>query len=229
MSIFSQRSTSSNTILKGFTLIELLVVVSLMVIITGALLLRQASFDSATLLRSLAYSVGLSVRQAQVYSTSIFGTTTSQTTCNLGIYENGNCFAPGYGIYVNWGAGNPTTYTLFADFDNNGTYTSNAEIVKVFSLGQGYSISRVCATTAGASPVQFCNGSGLTWMATVYRRPNPEACITSNIQPGVCNITSLNPQYATSSIQVQLTGSSGSTRSVFIFSNGQIAVGNAGS
>lgn len=214
---------------RGFTLIELLVVMSIMVIVTGVLLVQQSKFDSATLLRSLAYSVGLSVRQAQVYGTSVFGTTTSVTACGSSTYQSGTCFAQGYGIYVL--ASNPSSYTLFADLDNNGTYSGNTEIVKVFSLGQGYSVSRICALTTG-TPVEWCSGSGVTWLAMVFRRPNPEACITTNSLSGGPQDTNcrvgFSSSYATSSIQIRSGGAGGSTRSIYINSTGQISVGNSG-
>lgn len=189
---------------------------SIMVIVTSVLLVRQSKFDSSTLLRSLAYSVALSVRQAQVYGTSVFGTTTS----------SGLQYASGYGIYVD--ITNTTSYTLFADLNNNGTYDLG-EDVKVFSLGQGYSISQICATT-GAPTTQYCsNGGGVTSLSTVYRRPNPEACITTNLSLIACATPPSGTSYATSSIQIQRTGAdTGSTRSIYINTTGQISVGSAG-
>ena len=70
MSIYS-RWFSRGSKRRGFTLIELLVVMSIMLILTSLFILRQQRFNSSTLLQSLAYSVALSVRQAQVYGTSI--------------------------------------------------------------------------------------------------------------------------------------------------------------
>ncbi len=42
-----------------------MVVVAIITFLTGIFLFQQKRFDSSTLLRSLAYSVALSVRQAQ--------------------------------------------------------------------------------------------------------------------------------------------------------------------
>jgi prepilin-type N-terminal cleavage/methylation domain-containing protein len=236
MWIFSHRSRSSNILSgrlcpRGFTLIELVVVMAIMVIVTSLLLVRQSKFNSSTLLRSLAYSVALSVRQAQVYGTSVFGTSTSQANCGTaGSYSNGSCFAPGYGIYVD--IGNPSSYILYADLDNNGTYNNTGsglpEQVRAYSLGQGYSISRICASSVSPA-VEYCSsGSGVTWLNIAFRRPNPEACITTNLSPATCAPGAL-PAYATSSIQVQSSGGdTGSTRSIYINATGQISVGNSG-
>src|SRR6202012_1868912 len=101
---------------------------------------QQSKFDSSTLLRSLAYSVALSVRQAQVYGTSVLGTATSQSNCATGVsgsYALSNCYASAYGIYFN--SASSGQYILFADLDGNGKYTAG-ENVKVFTLGTNYVI-----------------------------------------------------------------------------------------
>src|SRR3990167_11377146 len=56
---------------RGFTLVELIVVSAIILLITGFVMFQQAKFNSATLMRSLTYSVALSMRQAQVYGTSV--------------------------------------------------------------------------------------------------------------------------------------------------------------
>lgn len=205
---------------------------SIMVIVTSLLLVRQSQFNSSTLLRSLAYSVALSVRQAQVYGTSVFGTTTALINCGSGTYQNGVCFAQGYGIYVS--SATPTSYTLFADLNNNGTYDAG-EDVKVFSLNNGYSVSDFCATDTvgnvncwkGGTPVAGVLGASAK-MSIVFRRPNPEACFTTNLQTAACGLGQ-SAVYRSGSLQVQATGAdAGSTRSVYINATGQLSVGNSG-
>ncbi|MBI2004934.1 prepilin-type N-terminal cleavage/methylation domain-containing protein [Patescibacteria group bacterium] len=70
----SKKDAAQRALPGGFTLVELLVVVSIMLIITSTLLLQQRKFNSATLMRTLAYNIALSIRQAQVYGTSVVGT-----------------------------------------------------------------------------------------------------------------------------------------------------------
>lgn len=206
---------------------------AIMLIVTSVLLVRQSKFDSSTLLRSLAYSVALSVRQAQVYGTSVFGTTTTSSYCNTGTYQNGSCFAQGYGIYVSSAA--PTSYILFADLNNNGTYNTG-EDVRVYTLGNGYVISDFCATEAAGGAIDCWRGGvGLlgssppATMSIVFRRPNPEACFTTNLSPSTCAMVPSGTLYKSASIQIQFTGGdTGSTRSIYINSTGQISVGNSG-
>src|SRR3569832_1656292 len=102
MSIFSHWSYSGK---RGFTLIELLVVISIMLILTSIFVLRQQRFQSSTLLRSLAYSVALSVRQAQVYGTSIRENV-------VGAFDTSSA-AKAYGVYFS--SGSTGSYILFAD------------------------------------------------------------------------------------------------------------------
>src|SRR3569623_987777 len=108
-------STSSHQWLRsgrrGFTLIELLVVISIMLILTSVFVLRQQRFNSSTLLRSLAYSIALSVRQAQVYGTSV-------RESSAGAFSS-NTSAKSYGIYFS--SGSTGSYILFADSSTGAT------------------------------------------------------------------------------------------------------------
>src|SRR3989338_1435579 len=85
---------------NGFTLVELIVVSAIILLITGFVMFQQAKFNSATLMRSLTYSVALSMRQAQVYGTSV--------------REFSGAFAPGYGVYIPASGGSANTYYLFS-------------------------------------------------------------------------------------------------------------------
>jgi prepilin-type N-terminal cleavage/methylation domain-containing protein len=99
MSIFSQLSRFFGSprvrhAAKGFTLVELLVVFAIMTLITALILFQHRRFDSSTLLRSLAYSIALSIRQSQVYGTSVrqFG---SNFNYSYGVY-----FAAGFIVWT---------------------------------------------------------------------------------------------------------------------------------
>lgn len=193
----------------------------IMMLITTTMVIRQNRFNSSTVLRSLAYSVALSVRQAQVYGVSVIGTTTPQSNCGGGFYSStGVCYAPGYGINVTWGTGNPTGYTLFADLNNNGKY-DNGESVKVFTLGSGYQISNICATTGGGQ--QYCPSSGLTYLDIIFRRPNPDACFSTNLTSNTCT-TGAAAAYTSGYIQIQSIGDVTNTRNVTVTATGQVSV-----
>ncbi|MEK7613168.1 MAG: prepilin-type N-terminal cleavage/methylation domain-containing protein [Patescibacteria group bacterium] len=221
MSIFFQRFNGSRRSARAFTLIELLVVLSIVIVITAVLLVRQAQFNSSTLLRSLSYSIALSVRQAQVYGTTVFGSAIAQGSCTGGTYNFGSCFAPAYGIYVS--SGDTAHYYIFGDLNNNGRYDAG-EAIQTFTLGSGYTISQFCAgrITGSTQDCWISTGGGvLSSLSTVFKRPNPDACFSTDTNPTVCS-TGVNPLYASSSIQV--VAGSGDTRTVVVTQTGQIAV-----
>jgi prepilin-type N-terminal cleavage/methylation domain-containing protein len=214
MSISSQWPRSGS---RGFTLVELLVVISIMLILTSVFVLRQQRFNSSTLLRSLAYSVALSVRQAQVYGTSI-------RESSVGAFD-ANTSAKAYGIYFS--SGSTGSYILFADANNNGQYDSG-ESVQAFTLSQGYAISKFCATTGAA--VQRCwtaLSPTIANMTIIFKRPNPDSCFATSIAANACQ-TGASPSETYASGYVQIKSSS-DTRSVTITLTGQITVGAQGS
>lgn len=197
-------------------MIELLVVSAIIIVITTFILLQQSKFNSSTLLRSLTYSVALTVRQAQIYGTSVRGFTPQ---------GGAEVFASGYG--VNFTSGTPTQYTLFADLPGvtagNGSYDSG-EALPIFMLGSGYSISQFCAQRAGGSTLDCTSGTAtlINSLTIYFRRPNPDACFSTNAASGAC-AQGAAMVYDAAYIQIQ-SGGNGDTRHVKISSTGQISV-----
>jgi len=188
-----------------------------MLILTSVFLLRQSRFNSSTLLRSLAYSVGLSVRQAQVYGTSIRESAT-------GAFDAGTA-AKAYGLYFSSGSTN--SYSLFADLNNNGAYDAN-EVVQAFTINQGYALSKFCGTTTlGVTQCWIASDPGnstLTYLTILFKRPNPDSCFATNLNTAVCQ-TGATPAYSSGYVQLQ---SGSDTRSVTVTLTGQISVGAQG-
>ncbi len=230
MSIFSQPSQSSSRgparttrsvrpggftrRNAGFTLIELLVVVAIITLITLTLLLQQSKFDSSVLLRGAAYSVALSVRQAQIYGTSVFGANTIAGTCPNAPTAT-TCFAKGYGLYL---TAPSTSYLLFADIDGDGQYDVGSDpIIKTFTLSR-YTIGEVCAISGG---LYRCTGSdtssgsaAITSLTILFKRPNPDACfVTDTDAAGTCNH---------SSGVIQIKSNAGTKRFIKIYTTGQL-------
>ena len=168
---------------------------------------QQAKFNSATLMRSLTYSVALSMRQAQVYGTSV--------------REFSGAFAPGYGVYIPASGVSANTYYLFADIvpagAGNGAYDNSTEALPTFTLGKGYVIGSICAVTIGGSAC-----TAVSSLTVFFRRPNPDACISTNLAPGAC-ASGASAVYSSASIPLMSTGNS-NTRSVKVSNTGQIAV-----
>ncbi len=214
MLISSKRWRHSFSNPKAFTLIELVVVSAIVLIVSLFILFQQAKFNSSTLLRSLTYSLALSVRQAQV-----FGVSVRESTPGSGV------FSSGYGIYLP--SGTITQYYLFPDLNGNGAYDSASEgppIPTVFTLGNGYVLSKFCATRVGGAS-QECTAGTATLIDTLtiyFRRPNPDACFATNQASGAC-ASGTTAAYSAAYIQLKSNGNQ-DTRSIKISSTGQIAV-----
>ncbi len=207
----------------GFTLIELLVVSAIVLLITAFVMLRQDKFNSSTLLRSLAYSIGLSLRQAQIYSTSV-----RETTPGSGV------FSSGFGVYFDSAlacqTGTPSTcYSFFGDANGNGSRDiTPAEEVSLYSLGKGYRVSDFCAVDA-AGVVVYCNSApaGPTHIDSLnifFKRPNPEPCVsTSGGLGGSCATGAAATGYGDAFVIVKSSGND-DARSVKVSASGQLSI-----
>ncbi len=207
MLIFSKHLRRSS---KGFTLIELIVVSAIILIVTAFIMFRQTKFNSVTLMRSLSYSIALSVRQAQVYGTSI-----------REFSKGSNVFAPGYGIHFPSSGASSDTYYLFADTvppsGGNGAYDGISEALPAFTLGKGYVINSLCAVIIGANTC-----TPVSYLTVFFRRPNPDACISTNVSPSSC-APGAAATYSSAYVQVMSTGNN-DTRAIKISDTGQISV-----
>lgn len=208
---FSKRGPSP----RGFTLIELMVVSGIVVIITGFILFRQQGFNSSTLLRSLSYSIALTVRQAQVYGVSV-----RESAVGSGV------FASGYGVYfANSGLADASHYLMFADANGNGQYEAGEELPR-FTIGNGkgtdYLIMNYCAHSGSGDECGTGTGTSISSLTVYFRRPNPDACFATSQNPGAC-AASAAPVYDYAYVQVKsFTGSD--YRTIKISNTGQIAV-----
>lgn len=202
----------------------MLVVMTIMILITGTLLVNQSRFDSSTVLRSLAYGIALSVRQAQVYGTSVVGTSTSQAACNTttgASYIGGNCYASAYGLYFSnaLSAASPSGYVLFADLNGDGKYQTN-EYVKAFSLGTGYVISNFCATNQVGT--QQCANTTISSLAIVFKRPNPDAQFVA-LDAGNNPIVG-DTSYSKAYVQIQSLADTSNSKSITVTVPGEVSV-----
>lgn len=207
--------------LAGFTIIELSVVVGIVLIISAMVLFNNGRFNSAILLRSLAYQVGLSLREAQLYGVAV-----KEVTPGSG------AFSAAYGIYLPASIiGIPnSTYPLFADLNNNGLYDDgSASVVENFTLKNFFMLDNFCALQgtgpmqcAGACPSPLPSGAlscapgSLGWTTVTFVRPNPNAIILTDFS------SSLPSSYVTAYITV--SSQNGSTRTVSISATGQIII-----
>lgn len=191
---------------RGFTLVELLVVSAIVLIFTAMIFFRQARFNSTTILRSLTYSVALSVRQAQVYGTSV-----RETSAGSGV------FAQGYGVYIPSFGSAANTYYIFADADGDGAYDVG-EGLPIYKLGSSYALQSACTVAVGAST---CTSP--TSLTVYFRRPNPDACIASNVAPTAC-AAGASAVFSRAYITLVNTVNTSDTRSIKVTDTGQISV-----
>lgn len=216
LKFFSKRALAP----RGFTLVELLVVSLIIVFITAFVLFRHQGFNSATLLRSLSYSIALSVRQAQVYGVSV-----RESAVGSGV------FATGYGVHFgNAGLVDSTHYLLFADANGNGQYAAGEELPR-FTIGNGrgtdYLIKNICAHSivsgdqcSASSPA---TSPSITSLTIYFRRPNPDACFATSNSAGACATATTPPVYDYAYVQIKpFTGTD--WRTIKITNTGQIAV-----
>lgn len=200
---------------RGFTLIELLVVIVLMSLMTLAFINNQSKFDSSTIMRSLAYSIALSVRQAQVYGVSVQST--------------GGSFAASHGLYFFVSSTNQSSYALFADNDPSSPnrYAPGADTKEQdFKLNIGFKISEVCAVVNSA--VRRCTGSDdstgtgeITSVDVIFTRPDPDAHIFA-----YNGTTPMSPAEIYSSAYVKLLAINGDYRFITVANTGQVTVCN---
>ncbi len=189
----------------------------IIVLITSFVLFRQQGFQSATLLRSLSYSIALSVRQAQVYGVSV-----RESAAGTGV------FAQGYGAYFgNSGLADYSHYLLFADANGDGQYTALEELPR-FTIGNGrgtdYLIKNWCAhSIVSGDQCGFGTGTTITTLTVYFRRPNPDACFATSQSPTACATATTPAVYDYAYVQLQsFTGTD--YRTIKISSTGQIAV-----
>jgi prepilin-type N-terminal cleavage/methylation domain-containing protein len=200
---------------RGFTLIELLVVTAIIAIITAFVLFNQKGFNSSTILRSLSYSIALSVRQAQVYGVSV-----RESAAGSGDFSNG------YGVFFgNSGLVDTSHYLIFADTNDDGQYAAGEELPR-FTIGNGkgtdYLIKNYCAHSGSGDQCALGTSPTITSLTIYFRRPNPDACFATSQSPAVC-AAGAAPVYDYAYVQIRsFTGTD--YRTIKVSSTGQITV-----
>lgn len=224
---------SPHTPLKGFSLVELLIVLGIITIISAIVLLSHTSFNRSILVTNTAYSVAVTIRQAQSFGLS------SRAFAG---YNNA-----GYGVSFN--EGDMTQYTLFGDIGGSNAPTwcpkgaagtpeakpgncainKATETVTTYSLGQGFSITDFC----GISPTgtTYCAPGNMVAMDVVFMRPNTESIITGYVEAGSGgggrdgNVSdTVMMELSCAVVWIKAPGASGATRCVTISQTGQVAV-----
>lgn len=176
--------------LRGFSLIELLVVAGIFVVVSSIVLINYGQFGGRITLKSLAYDIALSVREAQVYGIAVRRT-------------EDNLFSAGYGMhFLVESAGTQSHYELFADANNNGVY-DGGELVRETTIGGGYRIASLIVR-AGGSDIS------VTRLDVLFKRPEPDAYIYANgtnaLQYELARVALQSPRGDQSTVTMESTG-----------------------
>lgn len=221
--IHTMESTHPHLTTRGFTLVEMLVVLAIMGVLTAVVVNGQTDFNKSTRVVDAAYTVALSVRQAQTYGLS------SRTYGGLN--------NAGYGVHFTSAA--PKQYFIFADIANgpgnsgspqaigcppktgqvddkpgNCLYDQANEIVQNFTFDRGFSVSKICGRVLSSGA--FVCSPTLSVLDLVFIRPNTDTVIT-----GV--ISGTYTQLKDASIEIS-DPSGVSTRRVCVSYAGQVSV-----
>jgi prepilin-type N-terminal cleavage/methylation domain-containing protein len=200
MKFFQQKKYRLITSHPGFTLIELMITITIVVLVTGLIMVQYSSFNNSVLLTDQAYLTAFDIREAQSLAVSVRG--------------QGAQFREEYGLYFNKSAGSNNKYILFQD---RGTavpaqYNYNAdpdldEAVGIpYKVDPRFTITDICGTVGS---IETCNK---TSVSISFKRPNFDAVFA---MPG------LNPE----SVRIQFKPLNGAiTRSVVVYKTGQVSV-----
>lgn len=194
----------------AFTMLELLTVIAIVGIVTFMVLGNYNAFGGQTILRSLAYDLALSLREAQTFGVSVRRSDSST-------------FSSGYGLHFDTSSTN--SYTLYADTyvqtggvsviggatGGDGLYRDVREQIRLYRFGNGYTVKNICVTTS--SEVCYSTGGGTHHTLDIlFKRPEPDAQIR------------LDGGAPVRSARIELASPRGNLRSVVVEITGQISV-----
>lgn len=173
---------------RGFTVVELIVVIAIISILTAVVLNGQKDFNRSLTITDSAYTIALSLREAQTFGLS---------SRAVGAVNNA-----GYG--ARFSIATPGSYLLFADLQQvqaqpawcpathtgladdkpgNCLFDNASETVQTFTFGRGFYISKICGHRFSQPGTLLCStdASPLTSIDTVFLRPNTDSIITGNL------------------------------------------------
>lgn len=199
-------------LIQGFTVIELMVTITIVVLVTGIIMVQYSSFNSSVLLTSEAYLMAFDLREAQSLAVSVRGQSDE--------------FREEYGIYFDITADNPNQYLLFQDdnyidFQDPAHYDFGEQVGVPYAVNPQFVISNICATNS-SSRTCYADDPSTTGevvntafhdLAVTFQRPDFDAAFYSNAKTSIQSMD-ITIQARNSTLQKKVT----------VYSTGQISI-----
>ncbi len=215
-SFISRRLSNKKSLEGGFTLPEVIITVLIMSVITSIVVSGQSKYSDGTLLNNSTGTITLDLRQAQVYGVSV-----------KEFSAGSNEFSAGYGL--SFSIENPTekmAYISFADrvsgtqqYIYEGDWTCHTggntdECLSKRDLPSGYTFSAICEIPQVGD--EDCTPARVD---VTFVRPETDAHIVFfNTSGDMMSFSSVK------GAKISLISPNGITRSVIVYSTGQISV-----
>jgi prepilin-type N-terminal cleavage/methylation domain-containing protein len=201
----------------GVTLVELVVVLGIFGFVASVLIFNYSDFSSNISVRTLSQEVGLAIRKAQSYATSVrtldaAGTNTTQYPAY------GISFSFEYGTDPNDTYSDEKQFAIFTDIDGGntdvydtsggecGNPVQSEECVELFTITSADRIAKICA---GGD----CDQKNIS---IVFRRPSPDATI--------CIVEGDQCVKKVSHAQIFVESAKGLQKQITVWNTGQISV-----
>ncbi len=203
---------------KGFTLIELMMSVAIMMLVSAVVIYNHQKFNDNLEITNLAYTVALSLRQAQVYGMSVQGLIEGDSEEER--------FGVAYGVHFDMD--HPTSYIFFADTNHDGRYGGDEDncsagssggdlCLEKVTIGRGNQLGALCEnSTAGTSCYSTNRAIDVT-----YKRPEPDGNFKSSLSNGTPNSVVI------SDVIVRIVSPGGRSKDISAYTTGQIAITNS--
>ncbi len=182
-------------------MVELLVTITIVVLVTGIVMIQYSSFNSSVLLTSQAYLTAFDIREAQSLAVSVRG--------------QSNEYREEYGLYFDLAT--PGQYILFQDNDVNGDqspvrYDEGEEIGIPYLLDPRFVILDICVVTNSARTC-YSDDNAMHFVVVSFKRPDFDAAFYTQ---GISNIQSVEIEIGNETSPI--------TKKVIVYATGQITI-----